>query len=371
MKKYLSYELGKTYRKYGLFGIILLIISVISIIIGITVTYIFVSKLSTTVSLVNGKEQIDQQLTGIIGDFIGGIVGTIWSFAGVILFFLALRLQSKELSLQLEELKDTREVFKTQQFENTFFNLLKNQNEIRLNTELKQTKYNYKTLEYDYTYLRGYSTFEEIKTYMIQAKQTMDNNISKAESALAEDSNSNQASVEEYLEKFHRQYSFTYDELKSNPLLKSKILFKLTFNKFSNQLSHYFRNIYHILLYVKESEEQELSLNLTNKFTGDKAAILFNNENLEEKKIKRKYKKYSQFLQAQMSSTELLLLFYNALFFPKSKKLVQYYNLVENLNLDDLLYPEIDNDNYLKYYDGSELIPSSILKKRNEIMEVK
>lgn len=371
MKKYLSYELRKTYRKYGLFGIILLIISVISIVIGITVTYIFVSKLSSTVSLVNGREQIDQQLTGIIGDFIGGIVGTIWSFAGVILFFLALRLQSKELSLQLEELKDTREVFKTQQFENTFFNLLKNQNEIRLSTELKETNYNNQTHEYESTYFRGYSAFEEIKTYMIRAKRDLDANISKAERVLAEDSEWEESVVEKYLESLHKHYSFTYDELKSNPLLKSKIIFKLTFDKFSNQLSHYFRNIYHILLYVKESEEQELSLNLTNEFNGDKLAILINNENLEEKKIKRKYKKYSQFLQAQMSSTELLLLFYNALFFPKSKKLVQYYDLVENLNLDDLLYPEIDNDNYLKYYDGSELIPSSILKKRNEIMEVK
>lgn len=371
MKKYLIYNLRKTYKKYGSFGIILLIISVISIGTGMIVTYIFISKIAATVSLINGAEQIDQQLTGVIGDFIGGVVGTIWSFAGVILFFLALRLQSKELSLQLEELKNTKEVFITQQFENTFFNLLKNQNEIRLSTELNEINFNDKTLRYETTYFRGYSALEQIKTYMIKEKETMYFNISKAESALAEDSEYNQASVKEYLEKLYEYYSFTYDELKSNPLLKSKILFKLTFNKFNNQLSHYFRNIYHILLYVKESEEQELSLNLTNEFNGDKIAILINDENLEEMNIKRKYKKYAQFLQAQMSSTELLLLFYNALFFPKLKKLVQYYNLVENLNLDDLLYPEIDNNNYLEYYDGSELIPSSILKKRNEVMEVK
>lgn len=185
--------------------------------VGIIVTYIFISKLSTTVSLVNSGEQIDQQLTGVIGDFIGGIVGTIWSFAGVILFFLALRLQSKELSLQLEELKDTREVFKTQRFENTFFNLLKNQNEIRLSTELKETNFNHQTQENENTYFRGYSAFEEIKAYMFRAKENMDTNITKAEKALAKDSEWEQESVEQYLESLHRHYSITYEKLKLNP----------------------------------------------------------------------------------------------------------------------------------------------------------
>ena len=74
-------------------------------------SYIFISKVSTSVRLIENGEQFDQQLTGVIGDFIGGVIGTVWSFAGVILFFLALRLQSKELNLQLEEMKSTRNVF--------------------------------------------------------------------------------------------------------------------------------------------------------------------------------------------------------------------------------------------------------------------
>ena len=75
--------------------------------------------------------QIDKDLTGMVGDFVGGIVGTLWSLTGVILFFLALRLQSKELSLQIKEMRETRNVFHIQQFESTFFNLIKTHNEIR------------------------------------------------------------------------------------------------------------------------------------------------------------------------------------------------------------------------------------------------
>ncbi|MTI23047.1 hypothetical protein E1176_18600 [Fulvivirga sp. RKSG066] len=67
----------------------------------------------------------------IIGEFLGGTVGSIWALAGVILFFLALIYQKHELVLQREELKESRKIMESQsttiaiqQFENTFFQLL-------------------------------------------------------------------------------------------------------------------------------------------------------------------------------------------------------------------------------------------------------
>lgn len=69
---------------------------------------------------------------GIMGEFLGGTVGSIWALAGVMLFFLALIYQKRELSLQREELKESRKIMENQsatiaiqQFENTFFQLLK------------------------------------------------------------------------------------------------------------------------------------------------------------------------------------------------------------------------------------------------------
>ena len=75
------------------------------------------------------QEGIDALST--IGEFFGGTVGSIWALAGVILFYLALIYQRRELELQREELLETREILdrqsqtiEIQQFENTFFQLL-------------------------------------------------------------------------------------------------------------------------------------------------------------------------------------------------------------------------------------------------------
>jgi len=61
---------------------------------------------------------IDLPSTGQIGDFIGGFIGTIFSFVGILLLFETLDLQRKEFS-------ESKKVFEKQQFENTFFELLK------------------------------------------------------------------------------------------------------------------------------------------------------------------------------------------------------------------------------------------------------
>lgn len=101
-------------------------------------------------TLTSGRIKADK--FGQFGDIIGGVVGSIWALAGVMLFYAAFKkqiealdnqkeatqaaissieIQSKELQLQRKELEQTREVFKEQektlkiqQFESTFFNLI-------------------------------------------------------------------------------------------------------------------------------------------------------------------------------------------------------------------------------------------------------
>jgi hypothetical protein len=51
---------------------------------------------------------IDSGKFGDYGSFISGSVGTIWTLVSVILFYLTLRLQRKELGFQREELQMTR-----------------------------------------------------------------------------------------------------------------------------------------------------------------------------------------------------------------------------------------------------------------------
>lgn len=45
-------------------------------------------------------QPINGQITGQVGDFIGGVAGSLWAFAGVLLFYIALRLQRRELNFK-------------------------------------------------------------------------------------------------------------------------------------------------------------------------------------------------------------------------------------------------------------------------------
>lgn len=124
-----------------------------SIITGLIITFImlliFIFKGSYEFVYENN---ISEEKIGQFGDFIGGVIGTLFSLVGVILFYIALKEQRKdfkinqdalkmqldafeqqikEFELQREELTETRKIFeqqtktmKSQQFESNFYSLL-------------------------------------------------------------------------------------------------------------------------------------------------------------------------------------------------------------------------------------------------------
>lgn len=355
LKRY--HTIYKSYKKYGFVGLFLLGISILCILVGLYILFEFFYKLSSTITIVNNNEEIDKDLTGMVGDFVGGIVGTLWSLTGVILFFLALRLQSKELSLQIKEMRETRNVFQIQQFENTFFNLIKTHNEIRDSIKINRNKGKSYGEE---KFFSGTEAFATLKNLILEEKKQLHRNLTVM----------NTEKTEENELRFKEFYYLTYDEYITKENVDSKILYKMIFLRFYSELSHYFRNLYHILLFIKENEELELFENSYSTLLGEKNTILINGENIDESRIKRKYKKYAQFLQAQMSNSELFLTFYNGLFFPKMKRLIQYYDLVQNLNRDDLLEPEFDEIFYKEYYYNGEKISELKLKNKEDVLKI-
>jgi len=106
----------------------------------------------------NIEKEIDNSKFGTFGDFFGGVLGSIWSLDGILLFYYALReqrqdfktnkealgeqikalnLQSEEFKLQREELFQSRQVFteqaktlKQQRLESTYFALIELYNKI-------------------------------------------------------------------------------------------------------------------------------------------------------------------------------------------------------------------------------------------------
>lgn len=83
---------------------------------GLIILIVFLHNLSSSYTI-KGNNPIELDKTAQVGDFIGGLVGSIWAFAGVILFFIALTLQRKEFKAQRKELRLQRDEFKTQRKE--------------------------------------------------------------------------------------------------------------------------------------------------------------------------------------------------------------------------------------------------------------
>jgi hypothetical protein len=219
---------------------------------------------------------------GIFGDMFGG-VNALFSglaFAGVIFPIL---LQRKELQLQREELKQTREelkgqkeqlraqneTFQKQSFENTFFSLLGLHNDTvnRLN-------------------IRGRSA---------DASATITGRNC-----------------------FARYYEFSFrgefgSRLAEDPDAEHILLIDQAYQAFllarQSELPHYFRGLYHIITFVKNSD-------IDNK-------VLYTNT-----------------VRAQLSNYELLLLFYNylsGLGREKFKPLVEEFALLKNVPIDGLM----------------------------------
>lgn len=131
------------YRKSG--NTILLALGIISIIIGVSV---FINYLLNTNFSYNIKKEstgdLNLSTSGQLGDFIGGIVGTIFSVAGFFLLYLTFQNQ--------------RESFEKERFENHFFKLVEmhreNVNEFEFE-QIKAISYDDDTLDFEYTNIKG------------------------------------------------------------------------------------------------------------------------------------------------------------------------------------------------------------------------
>ena len=65
-----------------------------SIVAGLIIFFVYLIKLKSNHTIF--ADEVDIEKTGQVGDFIGGMVGAIWSLTGVLLFYATLRLQSRE-----------------------------------------------------------------------------------------------------------------------------------------------------------------------------------------------------------------------------------------------------------------------------------
>lgn len=255
----------------------------------------------------DGTKDIDSGKIAEFGDFFGGIIGSVWALAGVILFYVALQEQRKdieinrtalekqiqEFELQRVELGETRKVFeeqaqtlKVQRFENTFFQLLNLHHEIVNNLQLK---INYDDKEYDKREVFKISV-HTIRNYFNGYDTKYKYNSETKENELIKRYDLNDLNEVEKIT--NEAYSYYY------------------FVETNQLLSHYFRSIYHIFKFISQTD-----------LIGEK-----------QKQF------YATLLRAQLSSDELFLIFYNSLHpdlgYPNFLFLIKKFDILQNFDFD-------------------------------------
>ena len=297
----------------------------------------------------------DATLLALYGDFIGGFVGSLFVLASIILLYLTLMAQKEALDAQKNSLDTQQTAINRERFETTFFNLLETQQKITDNILAR------------IHYVRGIEkpTFEDVagRKFFDKASREL-REIYKAvshrnylgchfyhfEEAFHEKNEDtfqclDQDEQDILTHKFKEDRRIVYtnyvyeislkdwEYLNSNDDKMREYTYYRFFMNYHSIIGHYFRHLYNILKFIEEYQKRRIE-----------------NKKEDEQDINNDCLQYARFIQAQMSSQELVLLHYNSSLFPNMKDLVKKYEILDNLYEEDLFDNQtcIDNINLKK-----------------------
>lgn len=276
---------------------------------------VLVILVSLGISFAHSEHFFNVELSlGEFGEFIGGFVGSLWSLAGILLFYSALVYQRDELTeqkgilvtqteamiFQSKELERQNDNLQKQKQEETFFHLL------RFHIDLVET-------------LNFESNDIDLKSGKMLKQQI------KGRSTFGEFYNVFKRFYTKYLE--HLSDAGVDDDSLKGVIETSYTSF---FIEFRYELGHYFRNITNLLLFIDRSNEEDKHFFLS---------ILF----------------------SQISVNEMSLIFFHGLTSENKdlKVFIEKYALMQDLYQDDLIKLNINlynnsaykNENYDFTYD--------------------
>jgi len=301
--------------------------------------------------------------------FFGGTTVGLLSLASIIFVTAAIIMQKEELRLQREELEKTREEYKMtnttmkkQQFDSTFFNMINLHHNItkdiiigsktgrvamesihaHLSSVYKQTTFreycdefideilnggsnkneldNFTLLCY-FNYREPYHSLKHILVDAVITEEKIKEIEGLTEREVLEQLRNikknipdsiNKLWIEQFQYKGFKPYDsddYYYNKLKKdffeNTIEKVKrSTIERVYRQFESQLGHYFRNLYHIIKFIQEEQFSE-----------------------DDTKNNEERRKYRGILRAQLSSIEMIILFYNIVYSKNGKK---FRNLLLN-----------------------------------------
>lgn len=328
------------------------------IIIGLYVLGKFLLLISETYNIGGKLTPEEMAQTGQVGDFIGGVIGSVWALAGVFLYFSALKLQQQELKSQREEMATSQKLLDQQLFETTFFNLLKVQDNIKnsikayffsvsiVGHHIEEKSYEIKGSDF---FNRGISELARIYLFVSQhtftktSIDTINNDIQNFYDIYYNDALECFMDEDKWGE-FKQWVFFQYRGLiyyvkedtfknvheSNNERRICAYSYWLFYHKYEHCLGHYCRHFYNIIKYLdnyKKSLLNQLDI---------KSPQYVN----ERKKAENKINSYFAFAQSGLSSSELVILYYNMLLFPNAERLYSKYNIFENMHIESLIKSE-------------------------------
>ena len=281
--------------------------------------------------------------TGQIGDTIGGITAPV---IGIVSIYLLARTLNEQLKFNSEQSK----LMRRDQFKTTFFQLLEEQREIQRSLvttyigvcvddprKLQKAKLGglnfFKMSEYVLRKLfesmesgQYHSSYNqtEIEDWMLVLNGERETYYTDSENNIHSLRFEDIVKTSNY-KFFNERYKITKDDYESYKTLSIFEQVKFIYAKFFNiheDCGNYFRHLYRILYFVEQSEKEELD------------NVKDENERMS---ISKRYFDLCQFVQAQMSMSELFLVFYNSFSFPKLRRLLAKYNILENLTEENLI----------------------------------
>jgi hypothetical protein len=263
---------------------------------GVVIVVIFAGSIFTTAYLVRwylgkfGLEEIEQHARlSEIGEFFGGTLGTTFGFFGLLAVLATIYLQNTELRYTRDELSRSADAFERQVnlAHRSAFNTMIFQL-LSLQNELLRDL----TIETDDGTLHGRDCFAHLFDSL---KQQLDETV-------AQNPDADDLAVID-----HAFQHFT--------------------NRYQSEFGHYFRSFYNVLRVIDESNP-----GMTNS----------------SESVHLQRRKYSRTLRAQLSTYELLLLYYHCLWNPEEselKELVERYSMLRNLDTALLSFPGgLEND---------------------------
>lgn len=318
--------------------------------VGMLVMIVFIYSIYSTYSIGQNLSDTEMAITGQVGDFMGGVIGSIWTLSGVFLYFSAIKMQNKELENQAKYRREDSIMEAIKDFETTFFSLLASQQRIKeeLHAEFTDIKWNdnhklsenSKNASGNDFFIEAYAVFQ--KMYSFSARENYHVNLNpNKDLPFVGNEEEKKKLISEYSEDLavatlgFNETLFTRVKSQKTELKRCQALYLLFFVHYSSTIGHYCRHLYNILKYMDQAQLDIF------KMIHDAMCDTEQRKKMQE--VMNRFKRYAAFLQSSLSSSEMSILFYNALIYDKARKLYLRYNLLENLQDIYLIMPEHKN----------------------------